>query len=303
MNIHKNARLTPLRREEMAEAVLSGETVRRSAEVFRVSVASAVTWTQRYRATGSAAAKPMGGRRHDAMAAGRDDALARLAEHPSLALRALQADLAERGVRVRHGAIWHFVHAEGLSFKKSALARETLRPDLARTRERWRKHQGQMDPSRLVFLDETWVKTNMAPLRGWAPLGERLAGRHPHGHWRTLTFLAALRADRIDAPCLFGGPINGESFTAGVDHALIPTLSPGDVVVMDNLGSHKGQAVRAAIRAAGAHLLFLPPYSPDPCGAKNSPLDCFLHAPHPSNRFSPSSSTVSARPPAGPRTP
>lgn len=103
----------------------------------------------------------------------------------------------------------------------------------------------------------------MAPLRGWAPLGERLAGRHPHGHWRTLTFLAALRADRIDAPCLFDGPINGESFTAWVEHALVPTLSPGDVVVMDNLGSHKGQAVRAAIRAAGAHLLFLPPYSPD----------------------------------------
>jgi transposase len=87
--------------------------------------------------------------------------------------------------------------------------------------------------------------------------------RHPHGHWRTLTFLAALRADRIDAPCLFDGPINGESFTAGVEHALVPTLSPGDVVVMDNLGSHKGQAVRAAIRAAGAHLLFLPSYSPD----------------------------------------
>lgn len=103
----------------------------------------------------------------------------------------------------------------------------------------------------------------MAPLRGWAPLGERLAGRHPHGHGRTLTVLAALRADRIDAPCLFDGPINGESFTAWVEHALVPTLSPGDVVVMDNLGSHKGQAVRAAIRAAGAHLLFLPPYSPD----------------------------------------
>jgi transposase len=78
-----------------------------------------------------------------------------------------------------------------------------------------------------------------------------------------MTFLAALRADRIDAPCVFDGPINGESFTAWVQHALVPTLSPGDVVVMDNLGSHKGQAVRTAIRTAGAHLLFLPPYSPD----------------------------------------
>jgi putative transposase len=103
----------------------------------------------------------------------------------------------------------------------------------------------------------------MAPLRGWSPRGERLPGRHPHGHWRTLTFLAALRADRIDAPCLFNGPINGESFTAWVEQALVPTLSPGDVVVLDNLGPHKGRAVRAAIRVAGAHLLFLPPYSPD----------------------------------------
>ena len=134
---------------------------------------------------------------------------------------------------------------------------------MARKRERWRRHQGRVDPLRLVFLDETWVKTNMAPLRGWAPRGDRLPGHHPHGHWRTLTFLAALRADRIEAPCLFNGPINGESFTAWVKQALVPTLSAGDIVVLDNLGSHKGKAVRAAIRNAGAHLLFLPPYSPD----------------------------------------
>ena len=151
----------------------------------------------------------------------------------------------------------------GSASKKTALASEIHRPDVARKRERWRKHQDRIAPQRLVFIDETWVKTNMAPLRGWAPRGERLAGHHPHGHWRTLTFLAALRADRIDAPCLFNGPINGESFTAWVEQALVPTLSPGDLVVMDNLGSHKGRAVRAAIRRAGAHLLFLPPYSPD----------------------------------------
>jgi transposase len=103
----------------------------------------------------------------------------------------------------------------------------------------------------------------MAPLRGWGPKGARLPGRTPHGHWRTLTFVGALRVDRIDAPCVFDGPINGEAFRAYVEQVLAPTLSPGDVVVLDNLGSHKGMAVRAAIRAAGAHLLFLPPYSPD----------------------------------------
>jgi len=110
-------------RERVALFVLSGETVRHAAEVFRVSVASAVKWTQRHRATGSAAARPMGGRRHDVMAPERDYALARLAEQPSLALRALQAELAARGLKVSYGAVWHFVHAEGLSFKKKRAGR------------------------------------------------------------------------------------------------------------------------------------------------------------------------------------
>ena len=114
-----------------------------------------------------------------------------------------------------------------------------------------------------MFIDETWTKTNMAPLRGWGPRGQRLIGKAPHGRWRTLTFLAALRIDRIDAPCIFNGPINGERFRAYVEQFLVPTLRPGDIVVLDNLGSHKGKAVRQAIRAAGAHRLFLPPYSPD----------------------------------------
>lgn len=103
----------------------------------------------------------------------------------------------------------------------------------------------------------------MTPIRGWAPRGKPLVAHAPFGKWRTLTFLAALRHDRIDAPCVLDGPINGESFTAYVTQFLVPTLSPGDVVIMDNLGSHKGAAVRKAIRAAGARLIFLPPYSPD----------------------------------------
>lgn len=114
-----------------------------------------------------------------------------------------------------------------------------------------------------MFIDETWTKTNMAPLRGWGPRGARLPAKVPHGHWKTMTFLAALRCDRITAPCVVDGPINGESFQTYVEDFLVPTLAPGDVVIMDNLGSHKGKGVRAAIRAAGARLLFLPPYSPD----------------------------------------
>jgi len=103
----------------------------------------------------------------------------------------------------------------------------------------------------------------MAPLRGWSPRGRRLIGRTPHGRWRTQTFLAGLRCDRIEAPCVFEGPINGQRFQAYVEQILVPTLKPGDVVIMDNLGSHKGKAVRKAIRAVGARLLFLPAYSPD----------------------------------------
>jgi transposase len=103
----------------------------------------------------------------------------------------------------------------------------------------------------------------MAPLRGWAPRGERLEAKVPFGHWKTSTFIAALRSDRIEAPWLLDGPINGESFLIYVEQVLVPTLKPGDIVVMDNLGSHKSKAVRQAIRATGARLLFLPKYSPD----------------------------------------
>jgi transposase len=103
----------------------------------------------------------------------------------------------------------------------------------------------------------------MAPLRGWGPRGLRLRIKVPHGRWKTMTFLAALRHDRIDAPWLLDGPINGEKFRLYVERVLVPTLGPGDIVVMDNLGSHKGWAVRHAIRSTGAKLFFLPKYSPD----------------------------------------
>jgi transposase len=147
--------------------------------------------------------------------------------------------------------------------KKTLFATEQDRPDVARKRLRWKAYQSRLDPTRLVFIDETWAKTNMTRLRGWAPCGHKLLAKVPQGHWRTLTFLAALRYDRIDAPCVIDGPINGESFLAYVEQVLAPTLKPGDIVIVDNLGSHKSKAVRRAIRAAGAKLFFLPPYSPD----------------------------------------
>jgi transposase len=143
------------------------------------------------------------------------------------------------------------------------LPAEQLRPKIARRRAQWKKYQGRLDPAHLVFVDETWAKTNMAPLRGWSRRGERLRAKVPYGHWRTMTFIAALRHDRIDAPCVLDQPINGVTFLAWVEQFLAPTLAPGDVVILDNLASHKRPAVRQAIRATGAKLFFLPPYSPD----------------------------------------
>jgi transposase len=142
-------------------------------------------------------------------------------------------------------------------------ATEQDRPDVARRRARWKAYQGRLDPSRLVFIDETWAKTNMTRLRGWAPRGNRLLDKAPHGRWRTLTFLAALRCDRIDAPCVIDGPINGDSFRAYIEQVLLPTLKSGDIVIIDNLGSHKGKVIRSLLRTVGAKLFFLPPYSPD----------------------------------------
>ena len=124
-------------------------------------------------------------------------------------------------------------------------------------------YQNRVDAARLVFIDETWTKTNMAPLRGWAPRGQRLKAKVPHGRWQTMTFMAALRHDRITAPWFLEGPINGEAFLLYIEKVLVPTLRHGDIVIMDNLGSHKANAVRRAIRAAGARLFYLPKYSPD----------------------------------------
>ena len=127
----------------------------------------------------------------------------------------------------------------------------------------WWHYQKLIDPTRLVFIDETWTKTNMAPLRGWGPVGARLPSKVPYGHWNTMTFIAALRHDRIEAPWLVDAPINGSLFLIYVEQVLAPTLRPGDIVVMDHLSSHKGRAIRKAIRKTGARLILLPKYSPD----------------------------------------
>ena len=125
------------------------------------------------------------------------------------------------------------------------------------------KQQLGLDPAKLLFIDETWAKTNMSRLRGRCALGERLVEKVPHGHWKTTTLIAALDQGGMRCSTTVDGAVNRDVFEAFVEQVLVPTLRPGDIVVMDNLSSHKGQRVRALMQSAGATLLYLPPYSPD----------------------------------------
>jgi len=147
--------------------------------------------------------------------------------------------------------------------KKTLIAIEQQREDVAQEREEWRNIQKIIDETRLVFIDETWAKTNMTPLYGWAPIGKRVIDQMPHGHWKTTTFIAALRHDGLTAPMVIDGAINGELFLAYVNQILLSTLREGDIVVLDNLSSHKVAGVKQAIESVGARVLYLPPYSPD----------------------------------------
>lgn len=150
------------------------------------------------------------------------------------------------------GLMFKTLAALKLTFKKkSRRAAEQDRPDVAKARAEWRARQPDLRPGRLVFIDETWTKTNMTRLYGRAPCGKRLVEAVPHGHWKTSTFVGALRCDGLSATGVFNGPINAEMFLAYVEQVLVPTLRPGDVVIMDNLRCHKVAGVREAIEAAG----------------------------------------------------
>lgn len=140
---------------------------------------------------------------------------------------------------------------------------EQERPDLLKRRRDWFDGQLDLDPARLVFIDETGLSTKMSRLRGRSPCGERCRAAIPHGHWKTTTFTGALRLSGMTAPMVLDGAMNGTAFRVYVEQVLLPTLTVGDVVVMDNLPAHKADSVRQAIESVGCQLLYLPPYSPD----------------------------------------
>jgi transposase len=225
-------------------------------------VSSAVKWVQRWNENHSAAAKPRGGS-VSPLEAHAEHILTLIAERPDLTLMETVAELLKRRICTSRSALSRFFGRHDITFKKSLQAAERQRADVARARRRWIREQGMLDPARLVFIDETAVSTNMVRLGGRAPRGVRLIGLVPLGEWKTITFVGALRHNKMTAPMVAEGAMNGEMFLAYVEQCLVPTLRRNDIVVMDNCRIHLGTGIRQAIERVGATLRYLPKYSPD----------------------------------------
>jgi transposase len=186
-----------------------------------------------------------------------------IADQPDLTLKETLVELLKRRIRTSRSALSRFFGRHGVTFKKSLQAAERERADVARARRRWIREQGMLDPARLVFFDETAVSTNMARIRGRVPRGVRVIGHVPLGEWKTITFVACLRHNKMTAPMVVDGPMTGEMFLAYVEQCLVPTLRRNDIVVMDNFRAHKVPGICEAIEKARASVRYLPKYSPD----------------------------------------
>jgi transposase len=217
--------------------VEAGASRREAAERFEVSVASAVKWLQRWREKRSATPTPRGGSISplEKFAA---EILALIAEQPDLTPVETVAELRKRRIRTSRSSLWRFLDRHNITLKKSLQAAERQRPDVARARRRWIREQGMLDPARPVFSDETAVRTNLARLRGRAPRGIRVIGTVPLGTWETITFVSALRHNKMTAPTVVEGAMTWEMFLAYVEQCLVPTLRRNDIVVMDNCRVH-----------------------------------------------------------------
>jgi transposase len=252
-------------RKKVIKAIAGGMSRRQAAARFDIGPATAVRWAKRVEISGSVAPSRMGGdRRSRRIEAHAEFILAQLEEQPDLTILELREKIREHhGVGFGHATVWRFLARHKITRKKkTGHASEQEREDVAEAREAWFEGQLDLDPSKLVFLDETAVSTNMARRFGWAPRGERCRMSVPFG-WKTKTLVAALRWDRIDAPMTIDSALDGASFLAYVEQILAPTLSAGETVLMDNVRTHKVAGVKEAIEAKGAHLVYLPPYSPD----------------------------------------
>jgi hypothetical protein len=187
-----------------------------------------------------------------------DFLLALIELEPDLTLDEVVGVMGELKIPGSRTAVWRFFQRHKITFKKSLRAAEQERADVARARRRWMREQGLFDPAKLVFIDETSANTKMVRLYGRCARGERLVDLEPHGHWKTITFVATLRQNGMTAPCTIDGAMNGGRFLIYVERCLAPTLQRNDIVMLDNLPAHKAAGVREAIEARGATLRFLP---------------------------------------------
>ena len=250
-------------RVRVIEMVRAGASRREAAEVFSLAGSTAVKWLQRWEKSGSAEAKPRGG------------SVSPLEVHAMVILEVVRAQpdatfvellvvLKKRGIRTSRSALWRFFGRHDITFKKKSLcASERQRQDVARARRKWIREQGLLDPARLVFIDETSVNTQMVRLYGHGPRGVRLVDHVPFGNRKTFTFVAALRHNRMVAPLLIDGAMNGETFRAYIEQFVVPILKRNDIVVIDNLPAHNVAGIEEMINAVGATLRYLPKYSPD----------------------------------------
>ena len=250
-------------RDRVIDAAFGGIPARRAAAQFGIGVATAIVWVRRARESGERGAPSGPAAALQARSASRLPARSDRTD-------AGHDDQRDAGAAC-HGARHQGQRGHHLDLprplrpdvqKKTAHAAEQDRPDILKRREDWFEGQLDLDPAPRLHRRDLGLHQHGPPARP-RPRGERLRAGIPHGHWKTTTFVAGLSLTGMVAPMVLDGPINGAAFQAYVEQVLVPELEPGDIVVMDNLSSHKGRQVRAAIEAAGAHLLYLPPYSPD----------------------------------------
>ena len=219
---------------------------------------------KRYRDEGRSRALQVGGYKVPRLKEYADQLREWVEKEPGLTLEQLCARSRENlGIKGGVSVMWKQLNRMGLRFKKTLHASEQNRADVQQRRAQWKDWQITCTPARLVFLDETGLNTQMLRLYGRSQGGLRCVDHKPHGHWKTSTFICALRNDRVDAPWVLDGPMNSAAFLTYIQQVLAPTLRPGDIVVCDNLSSHKGEKVELAIARAGAAIRYLPPYSPD----------------------------------------
>ncbi|MGY5780767.1 IS630 family transposase [Rhizobium sp. LEGMi135b] len=251
-------------RSRVLAASRDGMSARSAAARFGIGISTAIAWiaSARHGQMTPAKQERRGGSRLDAH---EDFIVGMIEEEKDITLNEMVLRLAEeKAVSIGRSALDVWLRKRGLDFqKKTAHALEQERPDLLKRRRDWFDGQLDLDPARLVFIDETGLSIKMSRLHGRSLCGERCRAAIPHGHWKTTTFTGALRLSGMTAPMVLDGAMNGTAFRAYVEQVLVPTLTPADIVVMDNLPAHKADGVRQAIESVGCQLLYLPPYSPD----------------------------------------